>query len=378
MEAFGPKYILGLERTLSISRRQALDGTLHLHQWQVDVCRRNPSLHEWTFDPWRGYNSSQQAMSKPMLMSWCVKGKHPCYFVVVQRFKRPGGWRVIKEADLLERSDPRRPFVEPGQHGNGWSDLRIFSDPRGKHLRVIYYDAKPPNKYFQPWTDWLFYKSTIDSLHVGPASTWLETQSWSKRHAAITVPLSQKNWSPFVWNDTVYFIYSSIPKHRIAATVSRDFDEGGHIGGQAVELDVFTSLAPASFHWDWGDIRGGTPAELIETPETGVKYLTFFHSQARAHHPAIKTYFMGAYLFEPFPPFRISHISAEPLVPSGGFYNESAFGWAYGNLDYVVFPMGLVVLDANSTVVVSVGLNDAKCFLLELGLRALVRTMVKL
>lgn len=56
-----------------------------------------------------------------------------------------------------------------------------------------------------------------------------------------------------------------------------------------------------------------------------------------------QTYFMGSYLFEPHPPYGITHISTDPLAPNA-VYNESN-GWAYGSIDYIVFPMGLYVKD---------------------------------
>lgn len=77
--------------------------------------------------------------------------------------------------------------------------------------------------------------------------------------------------------------------------------------------------------WTWGwPLRGGTPAQLIQSPY-GPKYLTFFHSSGRVLSANIQTYFAGAYLFDPSPPFAITHVTRAPIV-SNAMYNES-FGW---------------------------------------------------
>ena len=134
---------------------------------------------------------------------------------------------------------------------------------------------------------------------------------------------------------------------------------------------------PSNFTWRWGHIRGGTPSVLITPPGAhGPKYLAFFHSQARPHHKGVKTYFMGAYLFSPDPPFAITHVTPEPLVPPGHMYNETELGWTYPNLDFVVFPMGLVLLDA-ATLALSLGVNDNRCYIVEMGLDALVNNMTR-
>jgi len=67
------------------------------------------------------------------------------------------------------------------------------------------------------------------------------------------------------------------------------------------------------------------------------------------------TYFFGAYLFEPFPPFKITHFSREPIIPNP-FYNITFGGWMFRHQDYVVFPMGVTVV--GDVIIICTGKND--------------------
>jgi predicted GH43/DUF377 family glycosyl hydrolase len=76
--------------------------------------------------------------------------------------------------------------------------------------------------------------------------------------------------------------------------------------------------------WDWGVIRGGTPALKIDG-----HYLAFFHSSkliktVQSEGKNITHYVMGAYLFDEEPPFAITHISPEPIIGKD-FYNGPAY-----------------------------------------------------
>jgi hypothetical protein len=62
------------------------------------------------------------------------------------------------------------------------------------------------------------------------------------------------------------------------------------------------------------------------------------------------------------------------LVPQGVFYNQSATGWAWSNLDYVAFPMGMGIVDQH-TLVLSLGVNDRECHAVEVNITALLADM---
>jgi len=120
-----------------------------------------------------------------------------------------------------------------------------------------------------------------------------------------------------------------------------------------------------------GDPRGGTPAVLIDTVH-GPRYLTFFHSQCKCSIGYILTYYMGAYLFDSQPPFAITHWTPDPIIPKP-IYDESN-GWAFKAIDYIVFPVGLLV--RNDTCYVSMGRNDNSGWIMKANVAGLVSTMV--
>jgi len=124
--------------------------------------------------------------------------------------------------------------------------------------------------------------------------------------------------------------------------------------------------------WMHGVPRGGTPCELVRTRH-GPKYLSFFHSHGRFNHPAILTWYMGAYLFEAEPPFAVEYMSNEPLYPKA-LYDETEGGWAYKAVDYIVYPLGFIV--RNGTVYLSVGKNDNSGWIIALDMETLVDNMV--
>jgi hypothetical protein len=115
----------------------------------------------------------------------------------------------------------------------------------------------------------------------------------------------QKNWSPFdycpkcqfnkgyvdvigsaPYQANLLFVYSLQP-HRIVETYPTS--QQGSVDASTVFL---TKMLP-EFNWNWGEMRGGTPALLIDKEH----YLSFFHSSGRLMHKNIITYVMGAYLF---------------------------------------------------------------------------------
>lgn len=127
----------------------------------------------------------------------------------------------------------------------------------------------------------------------------------------------EKNWSPFTTDDKLYVIYADHP---------RTILEVDPHTGNCHEI----TKAPFPASWDLGEIRGGTQAYRV-----GPFFLTFFHSCFPASTPKNRAYVMGAYLFDPTPPFTVRSLIPLPLgtVPD---YTQK-------NPQKVVFPCGLVV-----------------------------------
>lgn len=86
------------------------------------------------------------------------------------------------------------------------------------------------------------------------------------------------------------------------------------------------------------------------------------------------TFYIGAYLFDIKPPFRITHILSEPIYPKP-LYDESV-GWVYKAVDYIVFPMGYII--NNNYIYLSVGKNDNSGFIVKLQKTSFLSTMKSL
>ena len=129
----------------------------------------------------------------------------------------------------------------------------------------------------------------------------------------------EKNWSPFVSGDRLYVIYSDQPR-------------------VILEVDLNTGycleVARMNFDWNWnlGQIRGGTPAYLIND-----SLLTFFHSSFPAKTSKGRAYVMGAYTFDKDPPFFVHTMTSCPLGDLTDYTQE--------NSPKVIFPGGMVVQD---------------------------------
>ena len=157
----------------------------------------------------------------------------------------------------------------------------------------------------------------------------------------------------------LFFVYSIVPHRIVMAVPTR---RNGEQQGMTVSLTQVSE-----YNWGYGELRGGSPAQLV-----GNKYLAFFHSSGRFQSKYIISYYMGAYLFEARPPFRITHISYEPIVAKT-FINESLGGWASRWRDYVIFPMGFVFNDAH--IWVSYGRNDREGWIVKLNRTGLIASL---
>lgn len=164
----------------------------------------------------------------------------------------------------------------------------------------------------------------------------------------------QKNWSPFVYNGQICLIYSITP-HEI---IVPDLVTG---------ICHVKSSIPPPFSWRWGHLRGGTQALLVD----GV-YLTFFHSSIRTswiekqYDEKITTYFMGAYVFSPEPPFQILAKTSKPIIARDFYSNPIAD-------KRVVFPGGFVV--NREMIHIAYGRNDMEIWIASLKKQMLFESL---
>jgi predicted GH43/DUF377 family glycosyl hydrolase len=161
---------------------------------------------------------------------------------------------------------------------------------------------------------------------------------------------SEKNWTFFSQDGTLYFCYDFHPKHVI----------GKIIKDEKCEL---VSETPG-ISWDYGIIRGSTPPQRISDTE----YLSFFHSRKTDVGPPGKNrYYAGAYCFEAKEPFRITRYTTESVFAG----SEKDTVWDYSLA--CVFPCGLVI-DGN-TALVSMGSNDMECAIARVDVPELLEKM---
>ncbi len=181
----------------------------------------------------------------------------------------------------------------------------------------------------------------------------------------------EKNWVPFVYADQygkqeIYFEYTVVPLKLLKVS--------GEPGNPLQHLPSSYNRNLVSVMWPilWGIVRGGSAAQLV-----GDQYLAFFHSSFRDAH-GVLWYTMGAYTFEPHPPFRITGISNYPLLFEG-IYATPPMNTA-DPLKRVIFPGGFVVAEQEGREVIhlSCGENDSSVKVITLDKEKLLQSLKRI
>ncbi len=169
----------------------------------------------------------------------------------------------------------------------------------------------------------------------------------------------EKNWVPFVWENDLLLSYSILP-HRILFPFI----------GQSTCETVY--LTRGLIQWNWGTIRGGTPALQIDNTQ----YLGFFHSVLKT--PSLQSdgltvphYFVGAYTFSNNPPFQITQISSSPIIATG-FYSGIEYQ-PYWNPVKAVFPCGYIFDD--NYIWLSYGRQDHEIWIAKMDRQGLLNSL---
>lgn len=152
----------------------------------------------------------------------------------------------------------------------------------------------------------------------------------------------EKNWTPFVYAGDLHFIYEANPP--LVINVAREDLRSNSL------KSITASLVSKGTHrvlWNYGEMRGGTPAVYDATRD---RYVSFFHSRTMVEGPlGLRLYYvMGFYTFAKEPPFDIEELVSVPLVGPRYYDNPGCIS--------VAFPRGLVI-DGNQ-VHVSYGKDD--------------------
>ena len=213
--------------------------------------------------------------------------------------------------------------------------------------------------------------------------------------------LTEKNWTPFMYDRKCYFIrfihnmsivtVTPLSNLTSLSVINKNIKYLTNIE-ESPEKSPLAQIHPYSYEnpmylkWDYGEIRGGTPARRISEDS----YLAFFHSKSKLRDTYLITYFWGAYTFTSKPPFTIQKMSLTPLVLRD-FY-EGRWSHDFNYVDYIVYPMSFVITGAynnvsspslcnencrkNSKVMVSIGIQDIDGYIVEINLQNLLETLV--
>lgn len=169
----------------------------------------------------------------------------------------------------------------------------------------------------------------------------------------------ERNWTPFEYDGKLFLTYSINP-HRLMQPIR---------GTGCCET---MASSEGLIKWDWGELRGGTPGLFVEG-----QYLAFFHSQINlasiySKGKIMPHYFMGAYSFEAKPPFRITHISPEPIIGMN-FYDGDIYN-PYWKPIKVVFPGGFIYDDKIIWIVY--GKHDHEIWVVKIDKEGLLNSLV--
>lgn len=156
--------------------------------------------------------------------------------------------------------------------------------------------------------------------------------------------LWQKNWVPFIYQDSLYFGYSISPHETLEFNLKGDL--------------LKKHKESTHSRWTLGHLRGGTPAILVDD-----EYLAFFHSSVTmrtksSNYKRMLHYFMGAYTFSSKPPFNITKMTPGPIV-NPEFYHSN-----HGH-KRVIFPGGFVVNGDN--IYIAYGKDDNQIWIAKVN-----------
>jgi hypothetical protein len=185
-------------------------------------------------------------------------------------------------------------------------------------------------------------------------------------------PKHQKNWPMLDYKGTLLFVQNIQPLRVIIprGAPSRDFGENQSGNGNTrTELwygETVSLTYATDFCWPWGEVRGGTPLVLVKG-----EYLGFFHTVTKMHASYISTYVMGAYTVSSEPPFRVTSMSRDPIMPSALMRGK----WAWKRVDWVMFPMAMEYEASTDRLYVSLGRNDREGWIAVFDLPKLKASM---
>jgi hypothetical protein len=162
----------------------------------------------------------------------------------------------------------------------------------------------------------------------------------------------EKNWLPIIY--TNYFVYKINETHQV-------YDR--------FKLKLFQT---SGIKWEYGEIHGGTPCVEIENGQ----YLSIFQSSLPieiSEYESItvskRYYFIGAYIFSKYPPFKILKYSKNPILYSS-FKNSIIL-----NSPCCLFPTGLTI--SGGSLILTLGINDCSSACAVIPLESLLDKLIE-
>jgi hypothetical protein len=113
----------------------------------------------------------------------------------------------------------------------------------------------------------------------------------------------------------------------------------------------------------------------------GPKYLTVFSSYGKVMNMFTTTYFIGIYLYNTVPPYDITHISIDPILPHN-IYNNSNNNhqWYNKHTNYYIIPNSCILYN-NDSLIISLDSSSSslsKSYIIHLNVKKLISTMMKI
>lgn len=185
-------------------------------------------------------------------------------------------------------------------------------------------------------------KQTFSPCVTGYGELAFDGEQWSIRnwiepqYGKNAFDGQEKNWVFFEHAGKLHCIYSCSPQHIVLEL------EGARV------VKEYKTPCPTS---DYGTPRGGTQPFIYNG-----QWLRFVHGNSRNPKSDVWwTYYLLALTMEPFPPFRITAISKEPILAGDEQYFLNHKHWK----PKVVIVYGAI--DRSGGWLVSVGVNDSAC-----------------
>lgn len=174
---------------------------------------------------------------------------------------------------------------------------------------------------------------------------------------------SEKNWSPFIYNKNIHFVYQINPLTVIEMDI---------VDGSCRQVGASTSFNQNFWSKKYGNFLGGGTPFL----PYGDEYISFFHAftDNKKKEANSRNYNFGLVAISNKEPFKVTRISKEPLMIAKPDPKKDLRGnspW----LPVCVYPCGFIM--RNNKFYVSYGWGDCRCEMAEFSWKEIEKNLVK-